>query len=414
MDEEVVKAMAPFYNKKFANPSALYKIGREAARAIADSRESVAKILNCQAEEIIFIAGGTESDNLAIFGVANQFIRQLADNTKNYHLITTQIEHSAVLESFRALERKGFQVTYLPVDKFGLVSPGELMKALKPNTILLSIMYANNEIGTIQPIAEIASIIKNYRHIQQVDKSKNPIYPILHTDGCQAAGYLGLDVDKLGVALMTINGSKIYGPKQIGILYKRKEIKLAPILYGGEQEGKMRPGTENVAAIVGFAKALELVHQAKIEKKTTEQNYKSAAIRIATQIQEANVFGSNTETQEGLVAYFKLKIPETILNGHHQKRLPNNINVTFKRIEGESIMLKLHAQEIYVSTGSACHSMSLKPSHVILAIGQDAGAAHGSIRFTMGKSTTKKDIDQVLKVLPKIVNDLRRLTAIKK
>ena len=390
MDEEVVKAMAPFYNKKFANPSSLYKIGREAARAIADSRESVAKILNCQAEEIIFIAGGTESDNLAIFGVANQFIRQLADNTKNYHLITTQIEHSAVLESFRALERKGFQVTYLPVDKFGLVSPGELMKALKPNTILLSIMYANNEIGTIQPIAEIASIIKNYRHIQQVDKSKNPIYPILHTDGCQAAGYLGLDVDKLGVALMTINGSKIYGPKQIGILYKRKEIKLAPILYGGEQEGKMRPGTENVAAIVGFAKALELVHQAKIEE----------AKRL-------------TKLRDYFIMEL-LKIPETILNGHHQKRLPNNINVTFKRIEGESIMLKLDAQEIYVSTGSACHSMSLKPSHVILAIGQDAGAAHGSIRFTMGKSTTKKDIDQVLKVLPKIVNDLRRLTAIKK
>ena len=390
MDEEVVKAMAPFYNKKFANPSSLYKIGREAARAIADSRESVAKVLNCQAEEIIFIAGGTESDNLAIFGVANQFIRQLADNTKNYHLITTQIEHSAVLESFRALERKGFQVTYLPVDKFGLVSPGELMKALKPNTILLSIMYANNEIGTIQPIAEIASIIKNYRHIQQVDKSKNPIYPILHTDGCQAAGYLGLDVDKLGVALMTINGSKIYGPKQIGILYKRKEIKLAPILYGGEQEGKMRPGTENVAAIVGFAKALELVHQAKIEE----------AKRL-------------TKLRDYFIMEL-LKIPETILNGHHQKRLPNNINVTFKRIEGESIMLKLDAQEIYVSTGSACHSMSLKPSHVILAIGQDAGAAHGSIRFTMGKSTTKKDIDQVLKVLPKIVNDLRRLTAIKK
>ncbi|PJA92324.1 cysteine desulfurase NifS, partial [Candidatus Kuenenbacteria bacterium CG_4_9_14_3_um_filter_39_14] len=243
MDEEVVKAMAPFYNKKFANPSSLYKIGREAARAIADSRESVAKVLNCQAEEIVFTAGGTESDNLAIFGIANQFIRQPPENPKNYHLITTQIEHSAVLESFRALEQKGFQVTYLPVDKFGLVSPDELMKALKPNTILLSIMYANNEIGTIQPIAEIASIIKNYRQIQQVGKSKNPIYPILHTDGCQAAGYLDLDVDKLGVALMTLNGSKIYGPKQIGLLYKRKEIKLAPILYGGEQEGKMRPGT---------------------------------------------------------------------------------------------------------------------------------------------------------------------------
>ncbi|PIP75346.1 cysteine desulfurase NifS [Candidatus Kuenenbacteria bacterium CG22_combo_CG10-13_8_21_14_all_39_9] len=390
MDEEVVKAMAPFYNKKFANPSSLYKIGREAARAIADSRESVAKVLNCQAEEIVFTAGGTESDNLAIFGIANQFIRQPPENPKNYHLITTQIEHSAVLESFRALEQKGFQVTYLPVDKFGLVSPDELMKALKPNTILLSIMYANNEIGTIQPIAEIASIIKNYRQIQQVGKSKNPIYPVLHTDGCQAAGYLDLDVDKLGVALMTLNGSKIYGPKQIGLLYKRKEIKLAPILYGGEQEGKMRPGTENVAAIVGFAKALELANKAKKEES-----------KRLTKLRDYFVMEL-------------LKIPETILNGHHQQRLPNNINVTFKRIEGESIMLKLDAKEIYVSTGSACHSLSLKPSHVILAIGQDAGAAHGSMRFTMGKSTTKKDIDQVLKVLPKIINDLRRLTAIRK
>jgi len=390
MDEEVVKAMAPFYNKKFANPSSLYKIGREAARAIADSRESVAKVLNCQAEEIVFTAGGTESDNLAIFGIANQFIRQPPENPKNYHLVTTQIEHSAVLESFRALEQKGFQVTYLPVDKFGLVSPDELMKALKPNTILLSIMYANNEIGTIQPIAEIASIIKNYRQIQQVGKSKNPIYPVLHTDGCQAAGYLDLDVDKLGVALMTLNGSKIYGPKQIGLLYKRKEIKLAPILYGGEQEGKMRPGTENVAAIVGFAKALELANKAKKEES-----------KRLTKLRDYFVMEL-------------LKIPETILNGHHQQRLPNNINVTFKRIEGESIMLKLDAKEIYVSTGSACHSLSLKPSHVILAIGQDAGAAHGSMRFTMGKSTTKKDIDQVLKVLPKIINDLRRLTAIRK
>jgi len=390
MDEEVVKAMVPFYNKKFANPSSLYKIGREAARAIADSRESVAKVLNCQAEEIVFTAGGTESDNLAIFGIANQFIRQPPENPKNYHLVTTQIEHSAVLESFRALEQKGFQVTYLPVDKFGLVSPDELMKALKPNTILLSIMYANNEIGTIQPIAEIASIIKNYRQIQQVGKSKNPIYPVLHTDGCQAAGYLDLDVDKLGVALMTLNGSKIYGPKQIGLLYKRKEIKLAPILYGGEQEGKMRPGTENVAAIVGFAKALELANKAKKEES-----------KRLTKLRDYFVMEL-------------LKIPETILNGHHQQRLPNNINVTFKRIEGESIMLKLDAKEIYVSTGSACHSLSLKPSHVILAIGQDAGAAHGSMRFTMGKSTTKKDIDQVLKVLPKIINDLRRLTAIRK
>ena len=400
--------MAPFFSKFFGNPSSLYKIGRIAARAIAESREVISAIIRCSPEEIIFTAGGTESDNLAIFGVANKFI----DNAGDYHLITTAIEHSAVLESFKVLEGKGFQLTILPVDKYGLVNPDDLMKALTPNTILVSIMYANNEIGTIQDLGGFSKIIKNYRHIQQVDKSlhsanvgnysslngsnsysvsdKNSIYPIFHADACQAAGYLDLDIDKLGVDLLTINGSKIYGPKQIGALYKRKEIKLEPIFYGGDQERKLRPGTENVAAIIGFAEALKLVN--------------------STRQKESKRLGK-------LRDYFimeLLKFPETMLNGHPTNRLPNNINVTFKRIEGESIMLKLDKEEIYVSTGSACHSMSLEPSHVILAIGQDAGDAHGSMRFTMGKSTTKAQIDKVLKILPAIVEDLRKITAINK
>jgi len=386
VDKEVVKVMLPFLDKQFGNPATLYKLGRQAAQAITAAREIIAKILNSDSQEIIFTAGGTESDNLAIFGIANQFLT----NSQNYHFITTTIEHSAVLNSFKILEKQGFQVTYLSPDRFGLISPQEVMKALKPNTLLVSIMYANNEIGTIQPIKEIGKIIKNYHHIQQIDKiAQQPIYPIFHTDACQAAGYLDLDITKLGVDLMTLNGSKIYGPKQIGILFKKNNIKLNSILHGGDQEMGLRPGTQNVASIIGIAKALELVENSR-EKET--------------------------ERLEKLRYYFTkqlLQIPDTILNGHPTKRLPNNINVTFKYIEGESIMLKLDAQEIYVSTGSACHSTDLTPSHVILALGQSPEDVHGSMRFTMGKSTTKKDIDKVIKILPKIIKDLRAITAIK-
>ncbi len=385
LDHQVFNSILPYLKNNFGNPSALYKIGREAASALSRSRAEVAEILNCSPEEIIFTAGGTESDNLAIFGVTNNFLAAAA----KYHLITSQIEHPAVLNCFNRLAEQGFAVTYLPVDKYGLINPEQLMKALRPNTILVSIMSANNEIGTIQPITEISNIIKNYHHIQQVDTSSpNPIYPIFHTDACQAAGYLDLDAKKIAVDLMTLNGSKIYGPKQVGVLYKNKNIKLSPLLCGGSQEFGYRPGTENVAGVVGFAKALNLVH----EKKNRESK------RL-------------TKLRDYFIMEI-LKIPETILNGHHEKRLPNNVNVTFRRVEGESIMLKLDALGIYVSTGSACHSLSLEPSHVILAIGQDPGDAHGSMRFTLGKSTTQKDIDCVLHVLPKIIKELRAMSAI--
>ncbi|HRY63132.1 MAG TPA: cysteine desulfurase family protein [Patescibacteria group bacterium] len=386
LDKEVAKAMAPFGTKNFGNPSSLYKLGRAAAEAVRSSRLSVAKILNCLPGEIIFTAGGTESDNLAIFGIANQFLVR----AKDYHLITTNIEHSAVLNSFRALEKKGFAVTYLPVDKYGLITAGEVMKALRPNTLFVSIIYANNEIGVIQPIAEIAQVIKNYRHIQRVDTvSKEPRYPIFHTDACQAAGYLDLNIANLGVDLMTLNGSKIYGPKQVGILYKNKNIKLEPLLCGGDQEFGLRPGTENVAGVIGFTKALELV----------SKNKNKEATRL-------------TKLRNYFIIEL-LKIKNTSLNGHPTLRLPNNVNVSFLGVEGESVMLKLDHLGIYVSTGSACHSLSLEPSHVILALGQDVEYAHGSIRFTLGQSTTKKDLDQVLKVLPGIINDLRKMSAVR-
>ncbi len=385
LDKEVAKAMVPFGLKNFGNPSSLYQPGRVAAEAVRSARSSVAKILGAGSEEIIFTAGGTESDNLAIFGIANQFI----DQAKDYHLITTNIEHSAVLNSFRALEKKGFAVTYLPVDKYGLVSSQEVMKALRPNTLLVSIIYANNEIGVIQPVAEIAQVIRNYRHIQRVDTvSKEPRFPIFHTDACQAAGYLDLNVTNLGVDLLTLNGSKIYGPKQVGVLYKNKNIKLVPLLYGGDQEFGLRPGTENVAGFIGFAKALELVNKSK--------NKEVARL---------------TKLRDYFIMEL-LKIKNTSLNGHPTTRLPNNVNISFLGIEGESIMLKLDRLGIYVSTGSACHSLSLEPSHVIMALGQPSEYAHGSIRFTLGQSTTKKDLDQVLKVLPKIIDDLRKMSAI--
>ena len=385
IDKKVIEAMTPFFADVFGNPSALYRLGRQASRAITNARQEIATILNSSSTEIIFTAGGTESDNLAILGIAKQFLAQ----PQNYHFITTNIEHSAVLNSFKFLEQQGFQVTYLSPDKFGLIHPQDVMKALKPNTVLVSIMYANNEIGTIQPIKEISKVIKNYRHIQQIDKvTQQPIYPIFHTDACQAAGYLDLDVKRLGIDLMTLNGSKIYGPKQIGVLFKKENLKLEPILYGGDQEMGLRPGTQNVANIVGIAQALTLI------------NYKKS---------------KEVKRLEKLRDYFikqLLQIPDTILNGHPSKRLPNNVNVTFRYIEGESIMLKLDAADIYVSTGSACHAMDLKPSYVVLALGRQVEDVHGSMRFTMGQSTTKKDIDKTVKVLRQAVKELRAMTAI--
>jgi len=392
IDPLVLRKMNPYLTRLFGNPSSLHAAGREVRFAIESARLDVAKILNAESKEIIFTGSGTESDNLAIFGIA------MAYKDKGRHIITTKIEHPAILEAVKKLEKQGFEVTYLNVDSGGLVDLSELKKSLREDTILVSIIYANNEIGTIQPIYEISNIIRNFREESEkrIVKSKNNHslstfhFPLFHTDACQAAGALELDVKKLGVDLITLNGSKIYGPKGIGCLYASKNAKLEPIIVGGGQEGGLRAGTENAALIIGFSEALKLAEKLK--------NKESKRLRI-------------------LRDYFIKNILKTIshsrLNGHPVKRLPNNINVSIDNIEGEAMALMLDNYGIYASTGSACSSRKLTASHVLLAIGISPELAHGSLRFTLGRKTKKEDIDYVLKVLPLIVAKLRKISAIK-
>jgi len=370
MDPLVYEVMKPYFIDKFGNPSSIYQTGQIAKNAIEKSRLQVAEMLNAKPEEIIFTSGGTESDNLAILGVAR------ANKHKGKHIITSNIEHHAVLHACEALEKKGFEVTYIPVEKNGIVSPDKVKKAMRDDTVLVSIMYANNEIGTIQPIAKIGRTCK---------KRGIPF----HTDACQTTGALMLDVDKLHLDLMTINGSKMYGPKGVGVLYIRKGIALSQIMYGGGQEKKIRPGTENVPAIIGFAKALE------IAEKEREKESKRL-----------------TKLRDYMIKEILNKIPKTQLNGDAINRLPNNVNISILEIEGESLLLRLDMKGISASSGSACTSGSLDPSHVILALGKPSFVAHGSLRFTLGRSTTKKDIDYVLEVLPKIAEDLRAISPI--
>jgi cysteine desulfurase len=364
---EVLKAMLPFFSEKYGNPSSLHVKGQEAAFAIKKSREKIAQILNCKPNEIVFVSGGTESVNLALKGFA------LANRRKGNHIITQKTEHHAVLESCKWLEKQGFSVTYLDVDEFGIVKLKDVEKAITNKTILVSIMYANNEIGTIQPIREIASICKKHN-------------VAFHTDACQAAGYCDLNVQKLGIDLLTINGSKIYGPKGIGLLYIKQGLHIMPLIHGGEQEYNLRAGTENVPAIVGFAKALELA-----QKEQKKESKRLVVLR--------------KKLIEGL-----LRIPKTKLNGHPSKRLPNNVNVSFFGVEGEAIVTMLSEKGVCASTGSACSSKHLTPSHVLLAIGRKPEEAHGSLRLSLGRYTTKKDIDYVLKIMPEIVATLRKIS----
>ncbi|OGY92463.1 MAG: cysteine desulfurase NifS [Candidatus Komeilibacteria bacterium RIFOXYA2_FULL_45_9] len=368
----VVKAMEPYWSEKFGNPSALYAKGREAKAAIDQARAQVAQIFNCSPGEIIFEGSGTESDNHALIGTA------LANKARGNHIITSTIEHHAVLHALGFLETQGFEVTYLPVDRDGLIKLAELEKAIRPETILVSIMLANNEIGTVQPIKEISAVIKS---------AGQPI--MFHTDACQAAGFYELDVASLGVDLMTVNGSKIYGPKGTGVLYVKKGTAIQPYIHGGGQENGRRAGTENVAGIVGLATALELVQAEKEQENERLLKLRSKLI-------------------DGL-----LKIPKVVLNGHPEKRLPNNVNVTIKDIEGEAMLLHLDEYGIAASTGSACTSGSLEPSHVILALGHPYEMAHGSIRFSLGHSNTAADIDFLLKVFPPIIEKLRAMSPVK-
>lgn len=369
IDPRVKEAMDPYFEDVYGNPGSLHQIGLRAREVIDKSKETIAKIINCQSKEIIFTSGGTESINLAIKGVAFR--------KGEGHIITSKIEHPAVLETCHYLEQKGFKVTYLEVDNNGLIDPKELEKAITKETILITIMYANNEIGTVEPIKEIGEIAKKHKII-------------FHTDACQAAGALDLDVKKINVDLMTLNGSKIYGPKGVGILYKSADVKLEPLIHGGGQEFGLRSGTENVPGIIGFTKALELSQTEK------EIEY----IRLI-------------KLRDYLIKELLEKIPKSFLNGHKTKRLPNNVNISFLDVEGESILLYLDQKGVEISTGSACSSQKLEVSHVLDAIGLIHDAAHGSIRFTLGHRTTKEDLDYTVMVLKEIIENLRRISPIK-
>jgi cysteine desulfurase len=354
--------------ENFGNPSSVYSYGREARKVIDDSREKVAKIIGAQSKEIFFTSGGTESDNWAIKGTA------FANKDKGNHIITTSVEHHAVLHTCKYLEKQGFEVTYLPVDEYGLIDLDDLRNSIKDTTILITVMFANNEIGTIQPIGEIGKIAKEKKIL-------------FHTDAVQALGSIEIDVNTLGVDLMSISGHKIYGPKGIGALYIRKGVKIDNLIHGGAQEKKKRGGTENTPAIVGFAKACELA-----ESNLQEQ------IKRTIQLRDYMIKG----ILEG--------IPEVKLNGHPEKRLPGNVNVSIRYIEGESILLSLDLLGIAASSGSACTSGSLDPSHVLLAIGLSHEIAHGSLRFSIGKYTTKEEVDFVLDKLPGIIQRLRDMS----
>src|SRR3989338_5127969 len=393
LDSRVKAVMEPYLTTEFGNAGGLYEEGRRASDALMNARQVVARALGTHPNEIIFTSGGTESDSLAIFGVAGFFgktsnvarIRESFDvEEKKPHIITTTFEHHSVLNPCEQLEKEGFDVIYLNVGSDGIVDPQDIQNALCPETVLVSIMYANNEIGTIQPIAEIGKIIKEFR----AQKTQN-LYPYFHTDACQAAGYLDINVNNLGVDFMTINAAKMYGPNSAGALYRRNGVPLKAQIIGGGQEMRLRGGTENVPLIVGFARALEIAQERK-----AEENKRLTGLR------------------DYFIAEIQKRIPKTVLNGHPTKRLPNNVNVSILDIEGEALVLYLDAKGISFSTGSACTSESLDPSHVILALGKPYEFAHSSMRFTMGRSTTKEELDKVLEVLPATVEWLRKVSPV--
>ncbi len=369
---EVVKAMLPYLTDAFGNPSSIHSYGQEAKGAIEEARTKVAELIGARSEEIIFTSGGTEADNFALKGVA------YANEHKGNHIITTPIEHHAVMEACKFLERRGFRITYLPVDEHGLVDPQDVKKAITDKPILISVMHASNEVGTIEPISEIGKMAKEAE-----------IY--FHTDAVQTVGHIPVNVDELKVDLLSISAHKLYGPKGVGAQYVRKGTRLVPLIQGGGQENRRRAGTENVPAIVGLGKAIELAGQT-MNRETELLSY------------------LRDKLIEGLVE----RIDNIRLNGHPRKRLPNNVNVSVDFVEGESILLNLDLEGICASTGSACSSSSLEPSHVLLALGLSPEQAHGSLRFTFGRENTEEDMERVLEVLPGIVARLRAMSPLLK
>lgn len=369
---EVAEAMQPYFSEIFGNPSGIHSYGQEAKGAIEEARVRVAALIGARDEEIVFSSGGTESDNFALKGVA------FANETRGNHIIISPIEHHAIIRTCEFLEGRGFRVTVVPVDAYGLVDPDDVKKSITGKTVLISIMHANNEVGTIEPIVEISNIAR-----------EAGIY--FHTDAVQTAGHIPVDVDKLGVDLLSMSAHKLYGPKGIGALYIRKGTKLVSFMHGGEQERGRRASTENVPGIVGFGRAVELARQEMVEEAERLVNLRE---KLSNGIRE--------------------HIDNTHLNGHPVKRLPNNVNVSIEFVEGESMLLNLDLEGICASTGSACSSEALEPSHVLLAMGVPPERAHGSLRFTLGKWTTDADIGRVLEVLPGIVARLRAMSPLLK
>ena len=369
---EVMKAMLPYFTESFGNPSSIHSYGQEAKDAIERARNKVAALIGAKTEEIVFTGSGTEADNFAVKGVA------LSRQAKGNHIITSLIEHPAVLETCKFMEKQGFSVTYLPVDGYGLVDPNDVKKAITKKTILVSIMHANNECGTIEPVAQIGNIAREAE-----------IY--FHTDAVQTAGHIPLDVNKLNVNLLSISAHKLYGPKGVGALYIRKGTRISSFMHGGNQERGRRASTENVPGIVGFGKAAEIALQEMLEEAQ-----KLTALR------------------DRLIEGILRGIEYTQLNGHPVTRLPNNVNVSINYVEGESILLNLDLDGICASTGSACTSADLEPSHVLVAMGLPHLQAHSSLRFTLGKWTTEEEINKVLEVLPGIVSKLRAMSPLMK
>ena len=366
--EEVVAAMLPYFTEYYGNPSSVYEFASESKKAVSNARRTIAETLGAQENEIYFTAGGSEADNWALKATAEAY------QSKGKHIITTKIEHHAILHTAEYLEKRGFEITYIGVDEIGVVKVDELEKAIRPDTILISVMFANNEIGTIQPIKEIGEIAKKHG-------------VLFHTDAVQAYGQLPINVDELHIDMLSSSGHKLNGPKGIGFLYIRKGVKIRSFVHGGAQERKRRAGTENVPGIVGYGKAAE------IAAKTMKE-------RTAKEI----------ELRDHLIDRVLAEVPYTRLNGHRTNRLPNNANFSFQFVEGESLLILLDNNGICASSGSACTSGSLDPSHVLLAIGLPHEIAHGSLRLTLSAETTMEDIDFVVDCIKQIIERLRSMS----
>lgn len=369
---EVIEAMMPFLAEKFGNPSSMHSLGADVAEAIDDSRTQVAKLINAREPEVFFTSGGTESNNWALKGVVQ------ANRARGNHIITSSIEHFSIMHAIKALEKQGIEVTRLPVDRYGMVDPQDVERSVTPNTILISVMHANNEIGSIQPISEIGSIAR---------ERKIPF----HTDAVATAGVIPVDVNAMNVDLLSMTANPFYGPQGVGALYVRKGVKIDPLLDGGIQEGGYRAGTENVLGIIGMGRAAEI---ATVEMDARMAHLIPLRDRLLTEIPRA--------------------IEEVDVVGHPTQRLPGNVSVTVKYVEGESMLLFLDMEGIKIASGSACISRSLKVSHVMLSMGIDAGTAQGSLLFTLGKDNSESDVDDVLRILPPIVQKLRDMSPLYK